>query len=92
VSAPCVMKEIVCCMIVGFQLGAHFMFYDYMYFIGHLFPSLTSIYRDHQSFLGKSLLRCFAVFQDAGNNNVLQATDTKNNQLPTFCYVRARAT
>jgi hypothetical protein len=52
-------------MIVGFQSGAHFMFYDYMYFIGHLFPTLTSIYRDHQSFLGKSLLRRFAVFQDA---------------------------
>jgi hypothetical protein len=60
-------------MIVGFQSGAHFMFYDYMYFIGHLFPTLTSIvrYRDHQSFLGKSLLRCFAVFQDAGNDNVI---------------------
>jgi hypothetical protein len=69
-------------MIVGFQLGAHFMFYDYMYFIGHLFPSLTSIYRDHQSFLGKSLLRCFAVFQDAGNNNVIAGNRYQEQSAP----------
>lgn len=81
-------------MIVGFQSGAHFMFYNYMYFIGHVFPTLTSIvgYRDHQSFLGKSLLRCFAVLQDAGNNNLIAGNRYQSNQLPTFCYVRPRAT
>jgi hypothetical protein len=84
VSAPCVIKEIVCYMIVGFQSGTYFMFYDYMYFIGHLFPNLTSIvrYRDHQSFLGKSLLRCFAVFQDAGNDSVVAGNRYQEQSAP----------
>ncbi len=76
------MEEIVCCMIVGFQSGAHFMFYDYMYLIGHIFHTLTSIYRDHQSFLGKSLLRWFAVFQDAGDNNVIAGNRYQEESAP----------